>query len=332
MGSSAEQAMPASERTLEQAVSQRAEYLRENSGSVTMAGARRLIEEDLGLPRNALDSCKETLRPMVDAAFATTRSHPATKRPAEQSAAKASKGRKSRKRKSTSTSAGSIHGPGLGSSKRAQRLKESVRTAGIGVPPTVFKKAESEDELCDMLVQVLEREGLSEKSRKDELKQVKQRRDIEKELEGIDSSNIVSTPRSGRATRRTLRNTTNQQDEQGEELPGNAEDARRSVDQDETEEDKENAGRRAAASDDSDEGEDEGEEPDEEDADDEDFEVDGQDKEEEEEEEQEQQQQCEGGMRMELHNEGEEREEEEESAGGGAPFEIEDDAQSEHAA
>ncbi|KAA0059870.1 glutamic acid-rich protein isoform X2 [Cucumis melo var. makuwa] len=55
-----------SESTIMKAIRKRTSYLKANSEKVTMAGVRRLLEDDLKLTKNALDSCKKLISQQVE--------------------------------------------------------------------------------------------------------------------------------------------------------------------------------------------------------------------------------------------------------------------------
>ncbi|GAB2271452.1 hypothetical protein Dimus_006289 [Dionaea muscipula] len=61
-----------SEIKIKEAISKRASHLRENSGNITMAGVRRLLEEDLKLEKYALDPFKKFISEHVDEVFASS--------------------------------------------------------------------------------------------------------------------------------------------------------------------------------------------------------------------------------------------------------------------
>ncbi|KVH98683.1 hypothetical protein Ccrd_023093 [Cynara cardunculus var. scolymus] len=81
--------------------------------------------------------------------------------------------------------------------KKVERLKSIIKSCGMSVAPTVYKKAKQVPEdkreafLVKELQEVLSREGLSTKPTEKEIKEVKRRKERAKELEGIDTSNIM---------------------------------------------------------------------------------------------------------------------------------------------
>ncbi|XP_076900291.1 uncharacterized protein LOC143554412 [Bidens hawaiensis] len=85
--------------------------------------------------------------------------------------------------------------------KKVERLKSIIKACGMTVAPTVYKKAKQAPEnkreavLIKELEEILSKEGLSANPSEKEIKDVKRRKERAKELEGIDTSNIVSGSR-----------------------------------------------------------------------------------------------------------------------------------------
>ncbi|KAG9142646.1 hypothetical protein Leryth_023066 [Lithospermum erythrorhizon] len=83
--------------------------------------------------------------------------------------------------------------------KRVENLKSIIKACGLGIAPSVYKRAkqvsdeEREAFVIKELKGILSREGLSANPTEKEIKEVKRRKDKEKELEGIDLSNIVTS-------------------------------------------------------------------------------------------------------------------------------------------
>ncbi|KAH9756943.1 CHZ domain-containing protein [Citrus sinensis] len=98
--------------------------------------------------------------------------------------------------------------------KRVEHLKTVIKSCGMSIPPSVYKKVKQapenkrEAQLIKELEGILSREGLSsnpsEKGRFPgllmEIKEVKKKKERARELEGIDMSNIVSSSRRRSAT------------------------------------------------------------------------------------------------------------------------------------
>ncbi|KAJ0976020.1 hypothetical protein J5N97_017985 [Dioscorea zingiberensis] len=85
--------------------------------------------------------------------------------------------------------------------KQVEHLKSIIKSCGMGVPPSVYRRAKQAPEskreayLIKELEDILEKEGLSTNPSEKEIKAVKKKKERAKELEGIDMSNIVSSTR-----------------------------------------------------------------------------------------------------------------------------------------
>lgn len=85
--------------------------------------------------------------------------------------------------------------------KRVERLKSIIKSCGMSVPPSVYKRVKQVPEskregvLIKELEEILEREGLSTDPSEKEIKAVKKKKERAKDLEGIDMSNIVASSR-----------------------------------------------------------------------------------------------------------------------------------------
>ncbi|KAB2083101.1 hypothetical protein ES319_A05G242700v1 [Gossypium barbadense] len=85
--------------------------------------------------------------------------------------------------------------------KRVEHLKSVIKSCGMSVPPSIYKRVKQvpenkrEAQLIKELEEVLSKEGLSAKPSEKEIKDVRKRKERARELEGIDMSNIVSSSR-----------------------------------------------------------------------------------------------------------------------------------------
>ncbi|GLJ11755.1 hypothetical protein SUGI_0176180 [Cryptomeria japonica] len=104
------------------------------------------------------------------------------------------------KSKMKKTSNAVVHG------EQVQNLKKIIRSCGMTVPPTVYKKAKQQPDskreayLLQELIAILKKEGLSTNPTDKEIKAVVKRKEKAKDLEGIDMTNIISDSRRRRAT------------------------------------------------------------------------------------------------------------------------------------
>ncbi|KAK9096028.1 hypothetical protein Sjap_021525 [Stephania japonica] len=269
-----------SEVMIKKAVKKRASYFRTNSHKVTMVDARRLLEDDLKLAKNALDPFKTFIREQVDQILESIGDEePVNEVKKKKSGKKASESdneeqssqylngedeeeeeemkpkkkvapkRKiksseqptNRKRSSVETktsskkqrktveqeeekssdskdggnlsedgqSQSSVEEPvkkkkeasNLAYGKHVEHLKSVIKSCGMSVPPSIYKRVKQAQEskretyLIKELEDILKREGLSTNPSEKDIKAVKKRKERTKELEGIDLSNIVSTSR-----------------------------------------------------------------------------------------------------------------------------------------
>ncbi|XVE60346.1 hypothetical protein DITRI_Ditri05aG0121500 [Diplodiscus trichospermus] len=103
-----------------------------------------------------------------------------------------SSGAKTVKRKETSAP---VYG------KRVEHLKSVIKSCAMSVPPAIYKRVKQvpenkrESQLIKELEEILSKEGLSANPSEKEIKEVRKRKERAKELEGIDTSNIVSSSR-----------------------------------------------------------------------------------------------------------------------------------------
>ncbi|KAL5558390.1 hypothetical protein UlMin_034601 [Ulmus minor] len=85
--------------------------------------------------------------------------------------------------------------------KRVENLKSIIKACGMSVPPSIYKKVKQvpenkrEAQLIKELEEILSKEGLSANPSEKEIKECKKRKERARELEGIDTSNIVSSSR-----------------------------------------------------------------------------------------------------------------------------------------
>jgi len=81
-------------------------------------------------------------------------------------------------------------------SSRTTLLKSLLKQAAIPVPPTIYKTAAGDEAaLCVALEALLAREGLSAGSDARAVEKVRRRRELAKDLDGIDAKNIVDDGR-----------------------------------------------------------------------------------------------------------------------------------------
>ncbi|GER28258.1 hypothetical protein STAS_04040 [Striga asiatica] len=273
-----------SEDSIKKAILERADHFESNSGNITLAGVRRLLEQDLGLEKNALDPFKKFIGQQIDQVLNPPKQAKSVKdvnkkvsgnskvkksvtvsseeesdssdsesdemevkaRPKKEAdfKGKTKKVEQSKKRKLSKESDHSVSGKkqikvakrkteeennsdedgslsedsqsrssverrsvqrkekaASGYGKKVENLKSIIKACGMSVAPSVYKKAKQvpEEEREGFIVKELEgiltREGLSKNPTEKEIKDCKKRKDRAKELEGIDTSNIISSSR-----------------------------------------------------------------------------------------------------------------------------------------
>lgn len=85
--------------------------------------------------------------------------------------------------------------------KRVEHLKSVIKSCAMSISPAIYKRVKQAPEhkreafLIKELEAILSKEGLSSNPSEKEIKEVRERKQREKELEGIDMSNIVSSSR-----------------------------------------------------------------------------------------------------------------------------------------
>ncbi|KAI3820102.1 hypothetical protein L1987_13960 [Smallanthus sonchifolius] len=236
-----------SEDMIKEAIWKKATYFRSKSEELTLAGVRRLLEEDLELQKFSLDSFKKLISKQLDEVLNSENNKDADSSPSHSeneniqpevkpkkklaAKEKVKKSQEPKKRKkpaqeteqprkkkikhpkelsvernnaqdqSSDDSSGGksvkkeVIAPVYG--KNVERLKSIIKACGMTVAPTVYKKAKQAPEnkreaiLIKELEEILSKEGLSTNPSEKEIKDVKRRKETAKELEGIDTSNIV---------------------------------------------------------------------------------------------------------------------------------------------
>jgi hypothetical protein len=88
-------------------------------------------------------------------------------------------------------------------SARFIRMRNICRQAGIVVPPSLYKKEYTNDMMEDGILELLKKNGLDERSQKASILEVKEKLQLQRDLDGIDTSNIIEDgPRSRRRAAR----------------------------------------------------------------------------------------------------------------------------------
>lgn len=87
-----------------------------------------------------------------------------------------------------------------GKSARVEKIKRILKQATITISPSIYVKHKAENELYEALCNLLRKEGLSSNPSEREISALRKRKQIERDLDGIDTSNIIETGRRRRTT------------------------------------------------------------------------------------------------------------------------------------
>ncbi|KAM7253115.1 hypothetical protein ACFE04_025733 [Oxalis oulophora] len=245
------------ESIIKKAIGKRVSYIKDNLEKMTMAGLRRLLEEDLKLEKRATDPFKDFISKELDkilASFEASENSASSgnssgeeedkvkpkkkvvskrktqntgelkkrKKPENDSKVSIKKNIKSKKTKleyssgekdsvvdsEDDNSQSSAEKPGKKKEvstpaygKHVEHLKSVIKACGLSVPPVIYKKVKQAAEekrevrLIKELEEILSKEGLSSNPSEKEIKEVRKKKEKAKELEGIDTSNIISSSR-----------------------------------------------------------------------------------------------------------------------------------------
>jgi Histone chaperone domain CHZ len=83
-------------------------------------------------------------------------------------------------------------------SKKIDRMRSLCRQATITIPPNIYVKNKTDSELEDAFEALLNKNGLGASSGPNEVAKVKAQLQIQRDLDGIDTSNIISDGRRSR--------------------------------------------------------------------------------------------------------------------------------------
>ena len=82
---------------------------------------------------------------------------------------------------------------------RVDRLKALCRAATVPIPPNVYKKNKTDNGLAQALEKLLEKHGLNYNSTSHDTSRVKAKLQLQRDLDGIDTSNIITEGRRSRS-------------------------------------------------------------------------------------------------------------------------------------
>lgn len=84
-------------------------------------------------------------------------------------------------------------------SERFVRMRNICKQATITIPPSVYRKDCNDNDMEAAILELLKKNGLDEKSQKSSIMAVKEKLQLQRDLDGIDTSNIIDDgPRSRR--------------------------------------------------------------------------------------------------------------------------------------
>lgn len=186
--------------------------------NVTLKKCRRILEQDLGMKEKKLDEVKKDVHELIDRVLMDgMQPDPIETGPVE------TKGRGKEKQGTKRRNAGSEtktkhstqpktqkgarkersnveEKTGNTRSARVEKLKRILKQATITISPSIYVKHKEENELYEALCGLLRKEGLPPNPTDREISSVRKRKQTERDLDGIDTSNIIS---SGRRRQRT---------------------------------------------------------------------------------------------------------------------------------
>ncbi|KAJ8551202.1 hypothetical protein K7X08_000572 [Anisodus acutangulus] len=122
------QGVKASESSIKKAIWERAAHFRANSESITLAGVRRLLEEDLGLEKNTLDAFKKFIQNQIDEVLTSSEA-------SKSSSVKRSPEKRSKTVKKSGENSDSF-------SSRSKNIAEKVKSGKRSVTKETVKKSE----------------------------------------------------------------------------------------------------------------------------------------------------------------------------------------------
>eukprot|EP00873_Tetraselmis_striata_P041974 jgi/Tetstr1/462238/TSEL_000636.t2 len=195
-----------SEADVRQAVDQNAARLLADKETITMKGARRLLEDCMRLEPNSLDIHKALVKMLVMELVrgegspqqndAVEEGSPVT---AEHSKRKKSAPAKSRDRQPKKSKQAAPKAAGTTYGKYVEKLRRICQAATIPVPPILYRGKE-EAAVRERLEQLLEKHGLDSTSKAGAIRAAKARLQQQRDMDGIDMSNILEgRPRRGAA-------------------------------------------------------------------------------------------------------------------------------------
>ncbi|CAL5225223.1 g8011 [Coccomyxa viridis] len=191
--------MDTMEEELLAAIKRRQDEFKANLETMTLKKCRKVLEEDMGLGPGGLDSHKDHVRDLIEKMVVNPQPEPkaasqASKRPAKAQAKKETD-RKQKKVKEPEAKQPAAKESG----SKVQKLKRVCKAATIAIPPSVYTRVTSEEDVIQRLEDLLSKHGLAKDSSAEEVARVKRNLKKERDLDGMDTKNILESSRSRRS-------------------------------------------------------------------------------------------------------------------------------------
>lgn len=185
-------------KALKNALLKRKAFVLKNLETMTLKKLRSHLEKDLGLEADALKPHKQQIAEFVDSLMAPPEQPEEEKAGSSGSESDDEEGSASKKRKGgVSTSAAPKAAPRT-YTKKVERIRSLCRQATITIPPNIYSKNKTDKELEAAMEALLSKHGLSANSGQHDVAKVKQQLQLQRDLDGIDTSNIISDSRRSR--------------------------------------------------------------------------------------------------------------------------------------
>ncbi|PSC69587.1 glutamic acid-rich [Micractinium conductrix] len=226
--------MTVDEAAVRAAVKARREYILENLDSMTLKSCRQTLEQDMGLESGALKAHKSLLSAVIDKLLAKNKQLPPAAPAAQppRSTGKASRGKEAEVEEEEADeeaeeAGGSGSGSGSGSeeeeeekprkrrkgqegkpakasgprqySKQVEKLRSICKAATITIPPNLYiKHRDDEAGMRAALEALLDKHGLDGGAGEREISKARAALQVQRDLDGIDTSNIIEGGRRRR--------------------------------------------------------------------------------------------------------------------------------------
>lgn len=185
---------------LKDALRKRRKYIESNLDNLTMKACRKLLEEDLGMPDKALADRKAFIQKYIDKIIdqaeekkTGSNSKRDKKKPKKAPAAKKHKALAEEDDDDRAQPSAQPR-----TSKTIDKVKQICKAATIKIPPSMYVKTKSLSQVEEDMKALLEKHDLSLGSSSHEISKAANRLAKERDLEGIDVSNIVQGGRRAR--------------------------------------------------------------------------------------------------------------------------------------